>query len=166
MKINFKFPEIVALSDLMPNEYNPNKMPKKEMSLLGECITTYGFLFPIITFREDGKYRIVDGEHRYWSLKKLGSDKALVVILDLTKEQAVQLTMLMNKIKGMHSIEKDAKVVILLTQLGMSDFQICENLGMEAETFLRLKQQLGVANAFKNHEYTKAWDVKNNDNEK
>lgn len=166
MSISFKFPVLVPLSDLIPNAYNPNKMPKKEMALLAECVTTYGFLFPIITFKDGDKYRIVDGEHRYWTLKNLKSEQALIIVLDLTPEQAVQLTMLMNKIKGMHGVEKEAKIMVMLMDLGMSDVQICQNLGLEAETFLRLKQQLGIANAYKNHNYSRSWVVdKNGDDE-
>jgi len=34
--IEFKMPEIVEMKDIIPNDYNPNRMPKKEMELLKE----------------------------------------------------------------------------------------------------------------------------------
>ena len=35
-----------------------------------------------------------------------------------------------------------------------------KNLGMEAEEIIRLKQQLGIAHAFKNVEYSDSWEIK------
>lgn len=172
-EIIFKFPEVVDIDLLYANQYNPNKMPKKEMDLLGECILTYGFLFPLIVVKtqsgtvtindkvislKDG-YMIVDGFHRYEKLRQLKSTQASVIILDLAIEQAMQLTVLMNRIKGMHQIERMAELVVSLTNLGLSDTMICENLGMEGEEFLRLKQQLGIAVYYKNHAYSKDWEM-------
>lgn len=162
MKIDFKTPEIVDLSLLVANDYNPNKMPKKEMDLLAECISTYGFLFPIIVNEEKGKYIIVDGYHRYETLKRLKSDKASIINLKIKQEQRMQLTVLMNRIKGMHQVESMSHLLVKLSNLGMEDIEICENLGMEPEEYLRLKQQLGIAVYYRNHEYSKSWEVKNN----
>ena len=159
MKIDFKIPEIVDISLLIANDYNPNKMPKKEMDLLADCISTYGFLFPIIVNEEKGKYIIVDGYHRYETLKRLKSDKASIINLNIKTEQRMQLTVLMNRIKGMHQIESMSHLVVKLSNLGMDDVEICENLGMEAEEYLRLKQQLGIAHAFRNHNYSNSWEI-------
>lgn len=160
MKIDFKTPEIVDISLLVANDYNPNKMPKKEMDLLAECIVSYGFLFPIIVNEEKGKYIIVDGYHRYETLKRLNSDKASIINLNIKPEQRMQLTVLMNRIKGMHQVESMSHLVVKLSNLGMDDIEICDNLGMEAEEYLRLKQQLGIAHSFRNHNYSKSWEVK------
>lgn len=160
MKIDFKTPEIVDINLLVANDYNPNKMPKKEMQLLADCISTYGFLFPIIVNEENGKYIIVDGYHRYETLKRLKSDKASVINLSINTEQRMQLTVLMNRIKGMHQVESMSNLVVKLSNLGLSDIEISNNLGMEAEEYLRLKQQLGIATYYKNHEYSKSWEVK------
>lgn len=40
------------------------------------------------------------------------------------------------------------------------DYEIAKNLGMEAEEIIRLKQQLGIAHAFKNVEYSDSWEIK------
>ena len=137
MKVDFKTPEIVDISLLVANDYNPNKMPKKEMNLLAECITTYGFLFPIIVNKEFDKYVIIDGYHRFETLKRLKSDKASVINLNLTIEQRMQLTVLMNRIKGMHQVESMSHLVGKLSNLGMNDIDICQNIGMEAVEYIR-----------------------------
>lgn len=159
MKIDFKLPEIVDISLLKANDYNPNKMPKKEMALLAECIKTYGFLFPIIVNKEGNHYVIVDGYHRYETLKRLKSDKASIINLDIYQEQRMQLTVLMNRIKGMHQVESMSNLVVKLHEMGMNDVEICNNLGMEAEEYIRLKQQLGIASYYKKHEFSRSWEV-------
>lgn len=157
--IDFKMPEIVDISLLRANDYNPNKMPKKEMKLLAECISVYGFLFPIIVNKEGDYYNIVDGFHRYETLKRLKSKKASIINLNIDIKQRMQLTVLMNRIKGMHQVESMSNLVIKLHSLGMDDISICENLGMEAEEYIRLKQQLGIASYYRNHQYSKSWEV-------
>ena len=71
----------------------------------------------------------------------------------------MQLTVLMNRIKGMHQVESMSNLVVKLTQLGMSDIDICQNLGMEGEEYIRLKQQRGIASYYQYHVYSKSWEI-------
>lgn len=160
-KIKFILPQIVDISLLYANDYNPNKMPATEMNLLKECILKYGFLFPIVTTFDPEKqmYRIVDGEHRFETLKRLKSTEAMIIDLQIPIEEAMQLTVLMNRIKGMHKVESMAQLVVRLHSLGLDDIEIAKNLGMEAEEYIRLKQQIGIAHYYSNHEYSKSWEV-------
>jgi hypothetical protein len=158
MKIDFKFAEVVSLDLLSPNDYNPNIMPQKEMQLLAQCIKKYGFLFPIIANRENGKYVIIDGYHRYESLKRLGAKEASIIALNLPIQERMQLTILMNRIKGMHQVEGMSNLVVRLSNAGLSDVEIAANIGIEAEEYIRLKQQLGIAAYYRNHEYSKSWE--------
>ena len=153
--------KIVRIELLLANEYNPNRMPDLEMSLLKECILKYGFLFPILTWFDESLkiYRIIDGYHRYEILKRIGAKYADILDLKLNYHDAVQLTVLMNRIKGLHQVELMSDLVVKLEDLGLQDKEICENLGMEAEELMRLKQQIGIAHAFKNHEYKKSWEI-------
>lgn len=153
--------KVVPLNLLFANDYNPNRMPSTEMSLLDQCILKYGFLFPILTTWEEEKamYRIIDGWHRYDSLKRIGAKEASIIDLKIPYHDAVQLTVLMNRIKGLHQVEKMSDLVLKLENLGLQDSEICDNLGMEAEEYLRLKQQLGIAHAFRHHEYSHSWEI-------
>lgn len=161
--VNHKVMEtiVVPIDQLFSNDYNPNRMPDTEMDLLKQCIVKYGFLFPIITTWDEKKqkYRIVDGYHRYETLKRIGATDVAILDMKLSYHDAVQLTVLMNRIKGLHQVELMSDLVVKLENLGLEDSEICENLGMESEEYLRLKQQLGIAHAFKNHEYTNSWEI-------
>lgn len=158
--VNFRAPKVVPIEQLFANDYNPNRMPREEMRLLEDCIRKYGFLFPIIVTwdAEREKYRIIDGYHRYETLKRIGSLEASIIDLELPYGDAIQLTVLMNRIKGLHQVEKMSDLVVKLENLGLTDSEIANNLGMEAEELIRLKQQLGIANAFKNVDYANAWE--------
>ena len=158
--IDIKESVVVRLDSLVANEYNPNRMPAAEMALLKQCILKYGFLFPIIVApdKEDGKFRIIDGYHRYEVLKQIGAARVSVIVLDIPYHDAIQLTVLMNRIKGMHQVESMSDLIVKLEDLGVMDDEICKNLGMEAEEYLRLKQQLGIAHTFRNHQYSRAWE--------
>ena len=152
---------LLPLEEIVANRYNPNRMPDSLMSMLCTCIEKFSFVFPILVTwdKELQKYRIIDGYHRYEALKRLGAKEAAVVDMKLPYHEAVQLTVLMNRIKGHHQVSLMSDLVMKLEDLGLQDSEICENLGMETEEYLRLKQQLGIAHAFKNHEYSKSWDV-------
>lgn len=156
--------KVVPIDMLIANEYNPNRMPDNEMDLLRQCIQRFGFLFPIITTwdEEKQKYRIIDGYHRYETLKRMNSKEVSILDLDISYHDAVQLTVLMNRIKGLHQVELMSDLVVKLTDLGIEDDEICDNLGMELEEYIRLKQQLGIAHSFRKHEYTNTWEESSN----
>ena len=169
----------VPLQELQPNNYNPNKMTgvsqkvtstnnptiyntsTSMLDLLCQNIVKHGFLFPIITTWDEDlkKYRIIDGYHRYEALKRLGATEVTIIDMKIPYHEAIQLTILMNKIKGHHQIERMSDLIVKLEDLGLQDNEICENLGMESEEYMRLKQQLGIAHAFRNHEYSKSWEA-------
>lgn len=162
--------KLVKISELQPNDYNPNRFSgvtvgldgtsQSMMDLLCQNILRAGFLFPIITTWDEDiqKYRIIDGYHRYEALRRLGAEEVSIIDMRIPYHEAVQLTILMNRIKGFHRVELMSDLVLKLEDLGLQDEEICGNLGMEAEEYYRLKQQLGIAHAFKNHEYSKSWE--------
>jgi ParB-like chromosome segregation protein Spo0J len=156
--------KVVPISEIIANQYNPNRFSGGKsgemMSLLKQCIQKYGFLFPILTSWDEQKqkYRIIDGYHRYEALKQLGAEEVAILDMQLPYHDAVQLTVLMNRIKGFHQVELMSELVMKLEDLGLEDSEICKNLGMEEEEYYRLKQQLGIAHAFRSHAYTKTWE--------
>ena len=161
MNINFVDSKVVPIEELFANDYNPNRMNDVEMDLLKQCIGKYGFLFPIVTTydEKEKKYRIIDGYHRYESLKRMGATEAMIVDLKISYHECVQLTVLMNRIKGFHQVEKMSDLVVKLHDLGLEDKEICDNLRMETEEYIRLKQQLGISHSFRNHNYANSWEI-------
>jgi len=163
---------LCPLEKIQANDYNPNRFSGSAgvgadgqslsmMDLLCQNIVQSGFLFPLITTWDEDmqKYRIIDGYHRYEALKRLGATEAAIIDMRIPYHEAVALTVKMNRIKGYHQVEKMSDLIMKLEDLGLQDNEICENLGMESEELLRLNQQLGIAHAFRNHEYSKTWEA-------
>lgn len=152
--------KLIEIENVLANDYNPNVMPASLMDLLWLCVSKFGFLFPVITTfdEEKQKYRIIDGFHRYEDFRRNGKKYIAVLDLQVPYHDAIQLTVLMNRIKGFHQVEGMSKLIMKLEHFGLGDAEICKNLDMEVEEYLRLKQQLGIAHSFRNHEFSKSWE--------
>lgn len=66
--------------------------------------------------------------------------------------------------RGTHQVELSAKLVVLLKKHNWTNARIGLELGMEADEVLRLKQITGIADAFKDEEFSKSWDIVPNEN--
>ena len=62
-----------------------------------------------------------------------------------------------NRARGSHDIELMSNIVSELVESGMSDAWIMKHIGMDADELLRLKQITGLAELFKDEEFSKSW---------
>lgn len=153
-------PVLVPACFLVPNPWNPNKVAKPEMDLLRVSIQKSGFCFPLIVIKEnDMRYMIVDGFHRHLLALEFGMPEVPVIILDEPVSELMNATIRFNRAKGTHQIDRMSEIVKELIYLGCSDADIARNLGMDKDEVLRLKQNTGIAEIFKNVEYSTAWEV-------
>ena len=158
-KIKIKFPVLVPTSYLKPNPWNPNRVAKPEMDLLKRSIRKSGFCFPLIVIRKsETEYMIVDGFHRHLIAIEFKMEYLPVVILDEPVSELMSATIRFNRAKGTHQIDRMSNIVAEMIYLGCSDEEISKNLGMDADEVLRLKQNTGIAEVFKNHKFTKSWE--------
>ena len=76
----------VSVEDVVPNEYNPNKMNPPTFKAFCKHMDDAGVMYPITvtkkrkTGSDKGKHVIVDGEHRWKYLKAKNADKVPVVV--------------------------------------------------------------------------------------
>lgn len=153
----------VPIEEIQANEYNPNHVAAPEMKLLYQSIKEDGYTMPIVCYKlPNGKYEIVDGFHRYLTMKmhkdifEREEGKLPVVVIDKDISNRMASTIRHNRARGSHSIELMSHIVAELVQAGMSDAWILKNIGMDAEELLRLKQLTGLAALFKDHPFSKA----------
>lgn len=145
------------------NAYNPNHVSDDKMNLLMQSILDNGFCFPVVAIWDDDQrlFVIVDGFHRTVIGGKdwLDFDYIPVVVLthDITKRMAA--TVQFNKARGVHQVDLDAEVVRALIEQGVSEPDIAMRLGMDLEAVHRYKQITGVAELFRNAEYSMAWEI-------
>lgn len=146
------------------NEYNPNEVAKPEMDLLYKSIKKDGYTQPIVAYEvDDDKYEVVDGFHRNLVLKEnedlqeRTNDHLPITIIDKEKSDRMTSTIRHNRARGTHQIRDMSNLVVELFSKGWSDEEISEELGMEMDEVLRLKQVSGLKKAFSDHEFSQSW---------
>jgi len=156
----------VPLAKIRANAYNPNAVAPPEMKLLELSIWEDGYTMPIVCYYlpDDDVYEIVDGYHRYTTM--LTSERIReregglmpVVVIEKDVSNRMASTIRHNRARGSHSIELMSNIVAELTQAGMSDAWILRHIGMDKDELLRLKQITGLADLFKDKEFSEAWE--------
>lgn len=152
----------VPADQVEANDYNPNLIPPPEMKLLELSIREDGYTQPIVVYYdpENERYVVVDGFHRNRIGKEVPDirDRIYgylpVTIIDKSLAERISSTIRHNRARGTHGIAPMSKIVEELYFLGWSDKKIREQLGMEKDELLRLKQFTGLGILFKDHEYS------------
>lgn len=155
-------PKLVPIDKVVANNYNPNKVAKPEMELLYKSILEDGLTMPVVTFYDEkiDKYVIVDGFHRYTIVKDyFKSDVVAISVIDKDIKQRMASTVRHNRARGVHKVDLQADMVVDLLKKGWNDNDISKELGMTLEEVLRLKQQTGIAELFKDRTHSKSWIV-------
>ena len=84
-----------------------------------------------------------------------------IVVIEKQINDRMASTVRHNRARGKHSVDGMANMVFQMLENGMSDADICNELGMEAEELVRLKHITGFSKLFKDTEYNRAWVTKN-----
>ena len=152
----------VPLEKIQANSYNPNSVAPPEMKLLYQSIKEDGYTMPVVCYYLPDKdmYEIVDGFHRYTIMMRHNdiyqreNGKLPVVVIEKDESNRMASTIRHNRARGSHSIELMVNIVAELNKAGMSDAWIMKNIGMDADELLRLKQISGLAELFKDKEFS------------
>lgn len=152
----------VPVNEVYANDYNPNSVAKPEMELLLHSIETDGFTQPIVTWKTEQGYEVVDGFHRHLVGKKLGLSHLPIVVINPESEERgnrIAATIRHNRARGKHQVGAMSDIVQELVKRNWSDKKIAKELGMEPDEVLRLKQITGLAEMFADREFSEAWEV-------
>lgn len=141
----------VDRSLLKPNDYNPNKVSKENLTLLTRSIFSNGWTMPIVV-RPD--YTIIDGFHRWtvsgqdWDMKHpekkltlhemLGGKVPVVFVSHKDKSGNIYGTVTHNRARGTHLLDPMKNIVKELIAEGKSLDEIGKELGMRREEIFRL----------------------------
>lgn len=153
----------IPAENVQANGYNPNLVAPDEMELLYTSIRLDDFTQPIVAYHLDpDHYEITDGFHRnkigrYPDIAKKHYGYLPLSIIDKPLDERMGSTIRHNRARGTHQIRSMSDIVVTLTQMGWSDEKIGQNLGMEPDEIIRLKQISGLKEAFQNHEFSKSW---------
>ena len=158
----------VPVEKIEPNAYNPNSVAPPEMELLYESIKEDGYTMPIVCYyvKEEDKYIIVDGFHRYRimidypDIYKREQGLIPVSVINKTLDRRMASTIRHNRARGTHDVDLMSNIVKELHEIGRSDAWISKHLGMDRDEILRLKQITGLAALFKDINFGQAWRPK------
>ena len=155
----------IPIERIRANSYNPNSVAPPEMELLEISIWEDGYTMPVVCYYlpEEDIYEIVDGYHRYTTLKTskriFERENGLLPVVVIEKDESNRMasTIRHNRARGSHSIELMSNIVSELVNSGMSDAWILKHIGMDRDELLRLKQITGLADLFKDKKFSEAW---------
>jgi DNA-directed RNA polymerase specialized sigma subunit len=82
-----------------------------------------------------------------------------IVVIEKDINDRMASTVRHNRARGKHSVTGMSDMVFKMLDNGMTDIEICKELGMEAEELIRLKHLTGFSKLFANVEYRKAWET-------
>lgn len=154
----------VHIDEIQANSYNPNSVAPTEMKLLETSIWEDGYTMPIVCYKVGEKYEIVDGYHRYTTMRLskriFDREQAClpIVVIDKDESNRMASTIRHNRARGSHSVELMSNIVGELVTAGMSDAWILKHIGMDKDELLRLKQITGLASLFANQEFSESWE--------
>lgn len=160
--------EWVSASQVQANSYNPNSVAPPEMELLRLSILADGFTQPIVANAENDHREVVDGFHRsrvgkecadvasrvhgYLPLVQIKSERG-------DKSDRMAATIRHNRARGKHQVIAMSEIVLELKRRNWSDEKIGRELGMDPDEVLRLAQITGLVEAFKDREFSQAWEA-------
>lgn len=152
------------------NDYNPNSVAPPEMELLRLSIMADGYTQPIVTNADvDGETRtVIDGFHR----NRVGKEcddvrervRSYLPVVQIKGDRTdrgdqIAATIRHNRARGKHQVSAMADIVLELKRRNWSDKKIGQQLGMDPDEVLRLAQITGLAEAFADRDFSKAWEA-------
>jgi len=154
---------------VIANDYNPNSVAPPEMELLRLSIMADGYTQPIVTMpNDDGNVEVIDGFHR----NRVGKECVdvaqrvqgylpVVYIRDDREDRGdrIAATIRHNRARGKHQVTAMSDIVLELKRRNWSDEKISKQLGMDPDEVLRLAQISGLAEAFKDRDFSQAWEA-------
>lgn len=160
----------VRAEDTVANDYNPNSVAPPELRLLERSVSADGYTMPVVTWVDnegEEKREVVDGFHR----RRVGLESASVQArtrgyLPVTtinqgresRNDRIASTIRHNRARGKHQVQAMSDIVQELSKRNWSAKRIGKELGMDPDEVLRLRQITGLAEAFADHEFSRAWE--------
>ncbi|MDD4950940.1 MAG: ParB/RepB/Spo0J family partition protein [Desulfovibrionaceae bacterium] len=152
---------------ILANDYNPNTVAPPEMRLLERSIRQDGYTQPIVSWPLNDGFEVVDGFHR----NRVGREcrplrDGLHGYLPVTvinhqragRKDRIAATIRHNRARGVHGVVPMVDIVSELLQKGWTDEEVAVELGMDADEVLRFKQNSGLPELFKDHEFGRSWE--------
>jgi ParB-like chromosome segregation protein Spo0J len=153
--------QYIHVNNIHPNEWNPNRQSDHDFELLLKSMSEDGFTQPVVCIKtDDGRVKIVDGEHRWRAAHSLGFDEIPVVITPMTEEQAKIATLRHNRARGSEDIDLTAELLRDLEKVGALDWAQ-DSLMLDDAELNKLLEDIAAPDALAGEDWTEAWEPSN-----
>lgn len=158
----------IASEHVEANDYNPNSVAPPEMKLLELSIRQDGYTQPIVGWKRDSVYEVVDGFHRNrvgkesnYVNKRIHGYLPIAAIKEdrQDKSDRMSATIRHNRARGKHKVDAMSDIVVELRRRNWSNERIASELGMDQDEVLRLCQITGLSELFSDGDFSKAWEA-------
>ncbi len=148
------------MSKVQFDENNPNVMSSQKIEALENTIDRYGFAVePWLNDLGNGKYMVIDGEHRVRLLQKNKVKKFSAKIFKIKYTEVRMLRQIANKLRGEHDKQKDAAEFKAIFDDGYKDdFAL-----LSGKSLIELEKIINLEFNFKQEE-AETIDLLNTDN--
>jgi ParB-like chromosome segregation protein Spo0J len=162
------FVQWVPSGEVQANDYNPNSVAPPEMELLHLSIAADGYTQPIVANTEGDHWEVIDGFHRHRVGKEFPDVaervQGFLPVVQIRGERGerpdrMASTIRHNRARGKHQVIAMSEIVLDLKRRNWSDTKIAKELGMDPDEVLRLAQITGLAEAFRDREFSEAWEA-------
>lgn len=131
----------IDIEDIIPNDFNPNVLADAKFNKLVDDIKQHGVVGSIVVMKHptiDGKYMIIDGEHRWRAAQLAGIKKVWCDVVEADLTEAQRRTVFFNVVKGkLDPVKFTALWERLSKQSGLTRDELKEWLGITSESELK-----------------------------
>jgi len=141
----------VDIDNVYPNPFQPRKkFSIEKIKELADSLAESGMIQPVVVFREDNKYILMVGERRWRAAQYLKWEKIPVIVKDLTQNDIIIGALVENiQREDLNSIEVAEGIEVLIKEMGLTQEQAGEKLGMNRSTLTNYLRLLKLPEAIK-----------------
>lgn len=129
---------LVPIDDIEPNDYNPNDMEAEFFEAIVAQVKEEGMNQPILCRpnpEKEGKWLIVDGEHRWRAAKIAGKKMIAIIVVPFDETRAKVRTLSMNNLRGQNIPIKLARLLVdLHKEYSPQEIRAMTGIGEDTQT--------------------------------
>ncbi|MEH0020273.1 MAG: ParB/RepB/Spo0J family partition protein [Desulfobacter sp.] len=129
-----------AVGEISPNRYQPRtRFNEDELDRLKTSIAQQGVLQPLLVRNIDGAYELIAGERRLRAAKAAGLGEVPVIVLDLTDEQVLEVSIIENiQRENLNVLEEAEAYFRLIDEFGYTQEKVARKIGKNRSTIANL----------------------------
>ncbi len=137
VRSDFFFCDVTQIS---PNRYQPRtRFSEEELERLKQSIAQQGVLQPLLVRKMDGAWELIAGERRLRAAKAAGLTEVPVIVLDLTDEQVLEVSIIENIQRANLNVLEEAEAYFrLIDEFGYTQEKVARKIGKNRSTIANL----------------------------